>query len=186
MRAFFETEERVKLLTGAALMWKGTPFMANSDTPGPRGGVSCQKLIGKLYEASGFCAPPVPEVPMGLGSFSQGEVQLLVPFMRQFDPDPAVATAARAIWMVICQEHGLRVKEIAEPWPVFAPLSVREPLSAGDLLGFVLGRIAHHCGLYLGGGTFIHAYAKAGCRVEDLTPGNWGSRMWGAWRPMEI
>ena len=32
----------------------GTPFFPNSNTPGPRGGVSCQKLVEGIYHGCGY------------------------------------------------------------------------------------------------------------------------------------
>lgn len=68
---WFNSPERVQALENEAERWLGTPFFPNSNTPGPRGGVSCQKLVSEIYRAVGFCDVPVPEVPMAHARFSR-------------------------------------------------------------------------------------------------------------------
>ena len=66
---WFSTPERLARLAAEALLWQGTPFFPNSSTPGPRGGVSCHKLVAALYRGAGFCDVDVPDVPMSHARF---------------------------------------------------------------------------------------------------------------------
>jgi cell wall-associated NlpC family hydrolase len=62
---WFGVPDRVSALHHEAARWLGTPFVPNSAEPGPRGGVSCQKLVAELYFAVGFAARlPIPDAPM--------------------------------------------------------------------------------------------------------------------------
>jgi cell wall-associated NlpC family hydrolase len=58
---FFNTPERIATLAHAASHWRGTPWCANSDAPGPRGGVSCHNLPRTLYIASGALTDAFPK-----------------------------------------------------------------------------------------------------------------------------
>jgi cell wall-associated NlpC family hydrolase len=68
---WFNTPDRIAALEREAQRWLGTPFFPNSNTPGPRGGVSCQKLVSEIYRSAGFCDVPVPEVAMAHARFSR-------------------------------------------------------------------------------------------------------------------
>lgn len=69
---FFSKPERVAKLHAEASRWIGTPFYPNSNTPGPDGGVSCQKLAEAIYHACGFANHlTVPEVAMAHARFSK-------------------------------------------------------------------------------------------------------------------
>jgi hypothetical protein len=57
----------------------GTPFQANSNTPGESGGVSCQKLVAAIYKDVGFADVQAPDAPMSHAKFSNES--LLEPFM---------------------------------------------------------------------------------------------------------
>jgi cell wall-associated NlpC family hydrolase len=81
VREYFCTIERIEGLEQVARSWLGTPFLCNSNTRGPRGGVSCQKLVAEIYRETGACDIQVPEVPMSLANFSRGE-GLLMGFME--------------------------------------------------------------------------------------------------------
>lgn len=69
--SWFSSPERIAALEFKAGKWIGTPFLANSNMPGPGGGVSCQKLVSAIYREVGFCDVPVPEVAMSHAQFSQ-------------------------------------------------------------------------------------------------------------------
>lgn len=58
-------------------------------------------------------------------------------------------------------------------------------LQAGDLLGFRMGKVVHHSGIYLGGQElFIHATVGHGVTIASLRDGTWSSRLSLAWRPI--
>jgi cell wall-associated NlpC family hydrolase len=158
MNSFFCTVDRVAALERAASRWMGTPFLCNSNTPGPRGGVSCQKLVSEIYRECGACDIEVPEVPMSLATFSRGE-ELLVPFVRLF------TIGERPKFQVIRTDE----YEVAP----------------GDLLGFRMGKIVHHCGILIRGGQFVHAITRLGTTISNLADPTWGSRLAIAWRPIE-
>jgi hypothetical protein len=52
-------------LEHTVVRWLGTPFVPNSAEPGPRGGVSCQKLVAEIYFEVGFIGRlPIPDAAM--------------------------------------------------------------------------------------------------------------------------
>jgi cell wall-associated NlpC family hydrolase len=70
---WFNTPERIALLEFKAGKWIGTPFFSNGNTPGPQGGVSCQKLVAAIYSQCGFKDVEVPDVKIASASLSQVE-----------------------------------------------------------------------------------------------------------------
>lgn len=78
-RGWFCTPQRIEMLERESLRWVGTPFFPNSNTPGPNGGVSCQKLASEIYRTIGCCDIAVPEVSMQHAEFSRES--LVEPFM---------------------------------------------------------------------------------------------------------
>lgn len=74
MKPWFDQQERLRALAEEAVRWEGTPFFPNSSSPGPRGGVSCQKLVGALYRGAGFCDVGVPDAPMSHARFNAGSL----------------------------------------------------------------------------------------------------------------
>lgn len=78
--SWFSTRDRVSALHREAVRWIGTPFCPNSAEPGPRGGVSCQKLVAEIYFAAGCVERlPIPEVPMS--HWRANRDSLVEPFM---------------------------------------------------------------------------------------------------------
>lgn len=155
MESWFNTPERVQRLREEARRWVGTPFMPNSNTPGPNGGVSCQKLASEIYRRAGWRDIPVPEVSMAHARFGSRR-SLLEPFMD-----------ARPEFMKM-QNAECRVQNV----------------QAGDLLGFRLKLVVHHCGIYLGGGQFVHAMDHVGTLISNLSDATWLSRWVVSWRPL--
>ncbi len=77
------------------------------------------------------------------------------------------------------------VEEWMDGRPEFVRLPAIAALQAGDLLGFRLGRVVHHVGIYLGDGMFVHAMSQVGTIRSALSDATWGSRLQAAWRPVE-
>lgn len=82
MKPWFDDDKKREKLRQRAYAWLGTPFMTNSESPGPFGGVSCQKLVGAIYRECGFCDVVVDEVPMSYANYGATE-SLVVPFMEK-------------------------------------------------------------------------------------------------------
>lgn len=69
--AWFDRESRIAALRAEAGRWLHTPFAPNSNTPGPRGGVSCQMLASAIYRGAGFGCIVVPPVAIAHARFSR-------------------------------------------------------------------------------------------------------------------
>jgi cell wall-associated NlpC family hydrolase len=151
METWFNTPERIAALEIEAARWFGTPFFPNGDTPGPRGGVSCQKLCSEIYKRAGWKAIEVPEVPMSHARFARGAANSLV--MEFMDS---------------CPHFNLALL----------------PVLPGDMLGFRLGSVIHHCGVALGEGMFIHAIDHLGVVRALVADAIWSSRLAAVWRPI--
>lgn len=57
------------------------------------------------------------------------------------------------------------------------------PVEPGDMVAFRLGKVAKHCGVYLGSGRFIHAMEDLGVVISNMGDSTWSSRFAAAWRP---
>ncbi len=68
----------------------------------------------------------------------------------------------------------------------FRKLGDDEPLEIGDVILFYSKETANHAGVYLGEGQFIHAFQKAGTRIDSLTNPLWKKNMYGYFRLKEI
>ena len=64
----------------------------------------------------------------------------------------------------------------------FTPVQTVLP---GDTLCFRMGRSAHHAGLALPSGRFIHCYFKRSVMIADLADHTWGRALVAIYRPME-
>lgn len=155
---WFDTPERITALEREARRWLGTPFFPNSNTPGPRGGVSCQKLVAEIYRGVGFCDVQVPEVPMAHARFSTRSL------MEEF--------LVRRPEMV--RLHAQMLQHSGTP-----------ALLPGDLLGFRIYRTIHHMGIVLPLAMFVHALDGMGTIISSLLDATWASRLAAVWRPVE-
>lgn len=61
----------------------------------------------------------------------------------------------------------------------------RDDVRPGDLLGFRIGRVVHHLGVYLGAGRFVSAMYRLGVSRNSLSDPTWGRRLAAVWRAME-
>jgi cell wall-associated NlpC family hydrolase len=75
------------------------------------------------------------------------------------------------------------VTEFFADRPDFQLLTAAEPITAGDILGFRLGRCIHHLGIALNGHRFIHAIDGAGVCIAHTQDATWLSRLVCIWRP---
>ena len=154
-RSWFNSPERVALLEFRAAKWIGTPFFSNGNTPGPRGGVSCQKLVAEVYRDVQFArrevTERVPSVAMSHGNFSSRD--LVEEFMSELKT--------------------LFDRVVGPPFEVMA----------GDLIALRIGRVSHHLGIVLAKRIFIHALPHAGVVLSSLDDGTYSSRLMAAWRP---
>lgn len=124
-------------LQAAAERWIGTPFFPNSDCPGPRGGVSCQKLVAAIYREAGFCDVEVPEVPMAHARFSTRSLVVdflagLPQFIRMQDTPPLAALPGDLLGfrllrtihhLGICVRPGVFIHAIEHIGTTFCPLA---------------------------------------------------------------
>lgn len=153
MTSWFSTPERVGLLMRECEGWLSTPFSGNGATRGI--GVSCQKLVGALYDATsapGILAT-VPDEPMGYWRFAR--TSLVEPWLDGR-------------------------KEFAR-----VPDALARHAIPGDLIGFRLGRIVHHMGCAIDQpGRFIHCTESAGVNYASLSDSTWKQRFAIIWRPV--
>lgn len=168
---WFDTPERLAALEREARRWLGTPFFPNSNTPGPRGGVSCQKLVAEIYRGVGFCDVPVPEVPMAHARFSTRS--LMEEFLVR-RPE-----MVRVAWVVSSQAAGTALPLEAATMQPFNAAT----LLPGDLLGFRIYRTIHHMGIVLPQAMFVHALDGMGTIISSLMDATWSSRLAAVWRP---
>jgi cell wall-associated NlpC family hydrolase len=64
----------------------------------------------------------------------------------------------------------------------FRKLDKDEELEIGDVLLFNSKENPSHTGVYLGESKFIHAYKKAGTRIDSLTTPIWKKKIYGRFR----
>jgi len=64
----------------------------------------------------------------------------------------------------------------------FRKLTKDEKLKVGDMVLFNSKEYPSHAGIYLGEGRFIHAYDKAGTRIDSLTNPLWKDKIYGYFR----
>ena len=144
--------ERAQALWIALDRWLGTPFSANGNTPGLRGGVSCQFFAAALLRDAGSVdvSPDVPPGPMQRGRFARASL-----IEAWLDARPEFRRLTPLNW------------EVVRP---------------GDLLGFQLGGCVQHLGVALGGGQFAHALEGIGVTVSEASDPTWRKRLRAGWR----
>jgi hypothetical protein len=154
---WFHSPDRLAALSCACNRWLGTPFSGNGATVGV--GVSCQKLVGAIYEETGFADDlAVPAIPMNFWKFARPEDSLVLAYMK-----------TRRDFKVI-------------------PLD-RDLVLPGDLLSFRLGRVIHHIGIatwFPAPGCFMHSVEGAGAVFASLSDATWKTRFAQMWRPVKI
>lgn len=78
-------------------------------------------------------------------------------------------------------------ESFVEPWfaarPDFEEIQAGEELQTGDILGFQIGHVVHHLGVYLGASLFVHCLDGIGTTIAGLQDATWQSRHVKTWRP---
>jgi cell wall-associated NlpC family hydrolase len=158
MTPFFDSSEKIAQLQFHAALWIGTPFMPNAAVRGA--GVSCQKLVGAIYQACGV-VPKGFAVPEGPMDWSQAnERSLIGAFM-----------AALPMFTEITASDGKLLAAVALP---------------GDMAGFKIGGALHHCGIVIAAdGQLIHCVRNRGVFFSNLNDATYLSRVRKIWRPIK-
>lgn len=159
---WFDTVERRSLLMSAARLWQDTPFFDNSCAPGPDGGVDCVNLQNAIYSTCAVIPrQTIPPQVMDAGQHS--ERSLLI---EAFETWPDLRARFACVWC--CERSPANIA--AEDFAFILP---------GDSLCFRAGRVAHHGGLMLIAGEFIHAIRPTGVHRTQLAAAIRGRRILG-------
>ena len=152
MNTYFTSQSRRQLLQHEAEKWRGTPFMPNACIKGA--GVSCQKLVGALYIATGVW-PADFNIPDGEMDWGHAHKESLI-----VGPMAAEVQAGRFVEVL---------DSCAMP---------------GDLIGFQLGGCIHHLGVVLASsGLFVHCLRGPGVLFSELRDATYLRRIEKIWRP---
>ena len=80
----------------------------------------------------------------------------------------------------VFQENGMTLPRTADEQFKLGKSAKTAELEAGDLVFFeTYEKGASHCGIYLGGGKFIHASTSKGVRIDDLSGDYWNTHYYG-------
>jgi cell wall-associated NlpC family hydrolase len=159
-------------LLEAAAEWLGTPFHRYASLKGV--GVDCVNLVARLYEVCGVLEAPVvlPRYSMDAGNHLDSSI--LLRFVDQTGRFAEIGLEA-AVPAMGCRGCG----EVAATAGV-------PHLQVGDLVGFRVGRVVHHAGVYLGGPDrlFIHALERYGVVTHTILDSTWLDRIAAIRRPI--
>ena len=146
--SFFDSSEKLARLRTAAAQLDGTPFFANSEAPGPDGGMDCVHTLNWLYRTCGAIgAMEIPRSAMDAGYHLDSS-----PLVAAFETWPGLRERFAGIW---------RRRDAAEVAPVSA-------LLPGDALLFRAGHVPHHAGVLLEHGEFLHTLRRDGVHTLRL------------------
>lgn len=152
--SFFSTPARLADLRAAAAQIEGTPFFANSEAPGPAGGIDCVRTLHFVYRTCGAIGPiDIPRQAMDYGHHAERSR-----LIDAFDTWPELVARFACVWR---QTSPDAVPDAG----AFCP---------GDALCFTSGRVPHHGGVLLEGGEVLHALRNVGVhrmRLEAFTRG---------------
>lgn len=146
---WFSTEQRIEALLASFKRWKGTPFWGNSMSPGPKGGVSCQKLVEAILRDCGFNPPRTPDVAMNHGRYAGEMESVVVPFLESMERE--------GLGFILPATHTVPI--------------------IGDILGFKIGKSIHHVGIFSGDGQFFHVIDGETAGFANLSDPTWFSRL---------
>ena len=80
----------------------------------------------------------------------------------------------------VFQENGMMLPRTADEQFKLGRNAKTAELEAGDLVCFeTYEKGASHCGIYLGGGKFIHASTSKGVRIDELSGDYWNTHYYG-------
>lgn len=157
---YFRNDLRIARLVEAASAWRGTPWCANSEAIGPRGGVACHNLPRALYIACGALPDTFPRMIGDPVSTRRARGSVMADFL---DSRPEFSRVGRG-----------------SPSPPLADLL------PGDLLGLRIYRHVDHLGVLLNNGPcgthFVHVLMHKLTTFDDLSDPTWSSRVLAAWR----
>ena len=154
MKPYFDTLEKIERLQYHAGLWLGTPFMPNAALL--QHGVSCQKLVGRIYIEAGFLPRDfiIPEGPMDWSAAHRDS--LLEKFM-----------SARPEFLSVA-----------------ADVSPLKPI-AGDMIGIQIGGCVHHFGVVITeDGRFVHCLRSRGVILGNVRDASYFQRIKKIWRPI--
>lgn len=146
--SYFDSEENLTLLRIAAERLKGTPFYPNSEAPGRDGGIDCVHTLHWLYRAC-RAVRYIVIPPQTMDHGHHGTRSLLI---EAFDTWPELTARFTCIW---------RREDPTE----LLPADIIRP---GDTLCFLAGAVAHHGGVVLEHGEFLHCLQREGVHTMRL------------------
>ena len=80
----------------------------------------------------------------------------------------------------VFQENGMTLPRTADEQFKLGKSAKTAELEEGDLVFFeTYEKGASHCGIYLGGGKFIHASTSKGVRIDELSGDYWNTHYYG-------
>lgn len=65
----------------------------------------------------------------------------------------------------------------------FMEIPLGNSILPGDMIGFLIFRTVHHCGVAVSGGRFVHACDGADVKYSSLSDPTWAWRIARIWRP---
>lgn len=155
---YFDRPAKLVALRSAATALIGTPFFANSEAPGPHGGMDCVHTLNWLYRSCGVIGPVIiPRQHMDAGAHTDHSA-----LIDAFETWPALKSRFACVW----KSSGFRVPSSAldSALQPFSPSA----LLPGDALCFLAGRVPHHGGVVLEDSEFLHTLRGPGVHTMRL------------------
>ncbi len=155
VRAFFNSQARVRLLDLSADRWVGTPFRDNSMVC--RQGANCVSACAGLLRDAGL---RFPEFPRGVPT-NWARYQTESAMEKWLD--------GQAEYFGALPSEGPALDELLE---------------AGDVVGFRAGLCIHHLGIILSGGRFFQCNESLGAAILSRAEPMFRKRLARGWRPL--
>jgi cell wall-associated NlpC family hydrolase len=176
-RPFFHSPDRLADLSAAAESWLRTPFHPRARIKGA--GVDCVQLAAAIYLELGA----IPDVPFPHYTMDGG-THLTESLVISYVEGLGCFQRIEPRWG---KPPSSQVKQCKSCGPAAGPLprfTVGE-FFAGDFLGFQIGKVVHHCGVFLGGSRFIHTFKPYAVHYGNLLDPTWLKRLVTVHRPIE-